>query len=85
MSNVLTLVGLSFLLIFFLIMFTKFAEINAQIKCPEMFEVNEELGLTDYFTLLFNTRCSGIPIWFQALVYVPIILGILRAIISLSA
>jgi hypothetical protein len=84
-SNVSTLAGLVFLLVFFVFMFSQLSTLGLDARCPEYFTVNRTLNIVDYLGIMFNARCSAIPVWVQFLVYVPILIAIARAIVSVSA
>lgn len=84
-SNVSTLAGLVFLLVFFIFMFSQLSTLGLDARCPEYFNIEQKLNIVDYLSIMFNSRCSGIPIWFQFLVYIPILVAIARSILGVSA
>lgn len=84
-SNVSTLAGLVFLLLFFVFMFSQLSMLGLDARCPEYFDVKQELDMIDYLSVMFNSRCSAVPVWFQFLVYIPILIAIARSIIGVSA
>lgn len=84
-SNVSTLAGLVFLLVFFVFMFSQLSTLGLDARCPEYFDVEQKLNIIDYLSVMFNSKCSAVPVWFQFLVYIPILIAIARSIIGVSA
>jgi len=87
-GDVITITGLFFLLFFLIYMIGSF-DVGA---CPSArVTINTTLGAggndtwynkgIDIVDHAFNSRCSGIPMWFNFLIYAPIIIGLIYSVI----
>jgi len=95
-SNLQFFVIMIALTILFTILFSAFSFSFAQVNCPEKYgefagqnitETYEQdvpktpFGIIDYVSAMFDNRCSGIPIWFTLVIFVPLIIGIIWYVI----